>query len=456
MTGKWNSIEAVVKITERCNIDCTYCYVFNKGDDGFEFHPAYMGEEVVQQLAAFLSDGARDSGAQEVIIDFHGGEPLMMKKRRFDRMCCTLIEKITPACRLKLNLQTNGMLVDSEWIKLFEKYQVGVGVSLDGPEQVNDAERIDHNGKGTHARAVAGIRLLQQAHVDGRIRSVGLLSVAQQSGDAKAIYDHFVKELQVSSYNVLLPIDTHDSFEPESAGAYAKFLRDAFDVWAAGEAPRPNVRLFSDTIRFLNAGQAATAGWKKSHSSGHLILTIASNGDIGPDDSLRTANKLLFGKHNVATATLQAFLAAPEQRALFDAYKTLPEKCGECAWKNLCKGGSANGRIVNRFSAAEGFKNPSVLCGVLQDFYSHIAATLLQNGMKYETLKTSLIHDEGAWQSYAKACAFSVDGKFVSNNATTPVAINFHQSPASGSVFVARPSEGKTPISHADKENEMH
>ena len=427
MTGKWNSIEAVVKITERCNIDCTYCYVFNKGDDSFEFHPAVIGEAVIQQLAIFLSDGARDSGAQEVMVDFHGGEPLMMKKRRFDAMCHVLVEKITPVCRLKLNLQTNGMLVDAEWIKLFEKYQINVGVSLDGPAKINDAERIDHNGHGTHARAVAGIRLLQQAHSEGRTRSVGLLSVAQQNADAKAIYEHFVNELQVKGYNILLPIDTHDSFKPETADAYAKFLRDAFDQWAAGDAPRPHVRLFLDTIRFLNAGQAATAGWRKSRSSGHLIITIASNGDVGPDDSLRTANKSLFARHNVADATLQSFLEAPEQRALFEAYNTLPEKCVSCAWKNLCKGGSANGRIVNRFSSADGFKNPSVLCGVLQDFYSHVAVSLLKSGLKYETLTASLIHDEGSWLSYDKKCSFSSGSEFAWKEAKRGVAIKFSE-----------------------------
>jgi len=36
------TIEVVLKLTERCNIDCTYCYVFNKGDESYKKHPKYF------------------------------------------------------------------------------------------------------------------------------------------------------------------------------------------------------------------------------------------------------------------------------------------------------------------------------------------------------------------------------------------------------------------------------
>ena len=36
-------IEAVIKVTERCNINCDYCYVYHKGNDDFRINRDLCG-----------------------------------------------------------------------------------------------------------------------------------------------------------------------------------------------------------------------------------------------------------------------------------------------------------------------------------------------------------------------------------------------------------------------------
>ncbi|MGW7453893.1 hypothetical protein [Streptomyces sp. NPDC054787] len=39
---------------------------------------------------------------------------------------------------VRFELQTNGTLLTEPWLDLFERYEVVVGVSLDGPPTAND------------------------------------------------------------------------------------------------------------------------------------------------------------------------------------------------------------------------------------------------------------------------------------------------------------------------------
>jgi molybdenum cofactor biosynthesis enzyme MoaA len=37
----------VLKVTQRCNLNCDYCYVYNRGDDSWRGRPAFISDAVV-------------------------------------------------------------------------------------------------------------------------------------------------------------------------------------------------------------------------------------------------------------------------------------------------------------------------------------------------------------------------------------------------------------------------
>jgi uncharacterized protein len=400
-------IEAVVKITERCNINCTYCYVFNKGDESYKLHDPYMKPDVIEALADFLVAGAADIGAGQVKIDFHGGEPLMMKKRRFDEMCALFESKIRPHYELGFNLQTNGMLVDEEWIQLFRRYDIGIGVSLDGPEAANDAERVDHFGRGTYKRAKQGLDLLIAARREGLIPGLGILTVANPALDAKEVYDHFVRDMDIDAIDFLLPIDSHESFDAANEGAYGDFLCKLYDIWREGEDSAAHVRIMETIRGFLFGGDAVSSQYWEARNGGNTIITVASNGDIGPDDSLRTLNLGLFSKFNIRKHTLVDFLNSQEIQEIVRAENSLPDECVECAWQSICRGGASNGRLINRYSSSRGFNTPSILCSSLQALYAHAAADTLRSGLGFEKLQANLIQEPSVLKRYDQPCGFA-------------------------------------------------
>ena len=71
--------------------------------------------------------------------------------------------------RLHNNFQTNGTLLNEEWCRFFHENNFLIGLSLDGPQELHDAYRLDKGGKPTFQRVLAAARLLQQHNVEFNI-----------------------------------------------------------------------------------------------------------------------------------------------------------------------------------------------------------------------------------------------------------------------------------------------
>ena len=68
-----------------------------------------------------------------------------------------------PGQTIEHTLQTNGTKLDEEWAAFFAEHGFLIGLSMDGPEDIHDAQRVDKGGKGTHAQVMRAARLLPEA-----------------------------------------------------------------------------------------------------------------------------------------------------------------------------------------------------------------------------------------------------------------------------------------------------
>ena len=106
----------------QCNIQCQYCYQHPMRDAGSVPHRYDMAK----MLAALEAEG-RPFG-------LFGGEALLMPKEDLESLWAWGFARYG-----RNAVQTNGSLIDDDHIRMFRQYRVHVGVSIDGPGELNDA-----------------------------------------------------------------------------------------------------------------------------------------------------------------------------------------------------------------------------------------------------------------------------------------------------------------------------
>ena len=57
---------------------------------------------------------------------------------------------------------SNGTLIDEKMANLIHMYDIKVTISIDGPEEIHDLNRVDAAGKGSFSRVIRGIEMLNQ------------------------------------------------------------------------------------------------------------------------------------------------------------------------------------------------------------------------------------------------------------------------------------------------------
>ena len=383
---KWDRMEVILKITERCNINCTYCYFFNLDNDDYKQHPAYMSAETIAAAGTFIAQAALQAGVREVQLDLHGGEPMMMKKARFDEMCRVFQEALAEVPKVRIVMQTNATLIDDEWIAIFAKYDIGIGISLDGPKEYHDKFRVDHQGRGTYDATIAGLRKLQVAMADKRLTrsGVGIICVIDPDQDARAIFRHFVHDLGLKSLHFLLPMLDHDKIEPGYQEKISHYLCELFAAWTELGDPQVTVRYFRRLLALLLGGEKFPETYTELMAD-NIAYTIASNGDVGPADDLRnTFPQLFWTKSNVRDSTLEAFYHHPVVSAHTTAALQRHASCGTCCWGQICDGGDFVGTEAFRYSRANDFNNPSVYCDSLQTLLTKMVEFSVARGVSFD------------------------------------------------------------------------
>ncbi len=381
-----NSLNLVLKVTERCNLNCSYCYYFNGLDQSFKERPAYLSHYILKDIIYFLSQGITELGIKNLGISIHGGEPLLIPKERFISICEEIEHGLSPKLdNLCFSIQTNGVLIDKEWIKIFERFNISVGISLDGPQKYHDKYRVYHSGKGSYSKVEKAIRLMQQENYN-----FGILSVIDPTNDPELIYDHLITSLGITGLDFLWPDFTHDRLPPHPAIKYGEFITEIFKIWSKRDEPKVRIRFLNSYLQIFLGGSSLIygIGANKNLEELHLI-TIRSNGEISPTDELMSTDPITttLTHQLVQNTTLRTVLNLPIFDELTRAFSIVPNDCKNCCWEVCCKGGG----ITNRFSNKNRFANKSIYCDGLKIFFSNLFQYLVKSGIPYQEIEKRLL-----------------------------------------------------------------
>lgn len=364
--------EFIVKIHSRCDLSCKYCYMYEMADQSWRSRPKRMEPATVVALATRIAEHAAAYSLDSVQLVLHGGEPLLAGPDFIRQVVDTVRKAVEPATRLDVGLQTNGVLLDAGFLKLFDELGVQVGVSLDGDAGSHDRHRRRANGEGSHAAVVRGLDLLTSEPFKHLFS--GLLCTIDPRNDPVGTYRALLA-FQPPAIDFLLPHGNWSAPPPGRVpGApetpYGDWLLKIFDRWYHTAGPAPRVRLFSEIIKVLLGGSSAS---EEVGLSPIAMVVVETDGSIEQSDLLKSAypGAPATGLH-VARDSFDDVLRLPGVAARQIGDRALAGDCVTCGIRRVCGGGL----YAHRYRAGSGFANPSVYCPDLLRLIPYIRDTV--------------------------------------------------------------------------------
>ena len=346
----------LIKVASRCNINCTYCYVYNLGDSGWAEMPNHISQETTQAVANALNELAHIQTRPFAVV-LHGGEPLLLGPRKLARVLSTLRSAVPSEC--SFGLQTNAILISEDILDVCFRHRTTVSVSIDGPKHVHDRWRVGHDDKGTYDKVLEGIERLRR-HPNSHFLFSGLLAVIDPASDPREVYEFF-KTLDPPGIDFLYRDGNHtrlpDGKESLRSTEYGQWLARLVDIYLYDQDPLP-IRFIDDLIRLLLGGKGTKDG---AGLTDFGILVIDTDGSITKNDTLKSSfnGADRFVKNwSVHTTSLSEILNSDEFAESHELQRPTSKICLSCPELRVCGGGMT----LHRWRDVNEYDNTSVYC----------------------------------------------------------------------------------------------
>lgn len=344
----------LVKLASRCNLNCDYCYVYHMGDEAWRLQPKLMSMGTVDALGRSLARLVASQGVPLSVI-FHGGEPLLMGPERFEAVCAAI--RFHVGFKVGLHVQTNGLLLSDRVIDACERHDVGVSISIDGPQDIHDRHRQDRRGRSSHTSVVAAIQRLVRHRAGPRLFS-GLLAVIDLSADPGKVYS-FLKSTGTPSIDFLYRDGNHDVLplgkSNQDSTEYGEWMSRLLDIYLADKTPI-RIRVLDDMLRLLLGGHSVKEGVGQA---AYGILVVETDGTVTKNDTLKSAGGAdRFDNKWSVQAGFEVMIASAEFEAYHRTQRPSAAKCLTCPELAVCGGGMP----THRWSTHNGLNNPTVFC----------------------------------------------------------------------------------------------
>ena len=373
-----------------CNLDCTYCYYLHKEELYPKGNKWKMENDCLESYIRQYID-AQPAGTAEVTFAWQGGEPTLLGLDFFQRCVDIQSAHTRPGLKIANTLQTNGVLLDDDWCRFFLKHGFLIGLSIDGPAELHDAYRVDHQGKGSHSKVIAAMRRLKKFGVDFN----ALVVVNRTNGDHGSRIYRYLRDAGCQ-FLQFIPIveragtgrhaegpvgesavDTpfHEAASAVSSRSvlpeqFGRFLCDVFDEWIQRDVGRVFVQIFDQALSAWVGVEPSLCVFRKTCGR---ALAMEHNGDVYSCDHF-VEPAYLLGNLNVIP--LEELVNSGQQQDFGDAkLKTLPQYCVNCEVRHACNGECPKNRFLRTPDGEHGL---NYLCAGYRLFFNHIDSPMQQ------------------------------------------------------------------------------
>ena len=343
-----------VNPTERCNLNCTYCYI-----------PEDMRRTGIHMEAGDLIKalgGLKDYFAEHVEpprkpqIIFHGAEPLLNKKAVF-----SAIEKY--ANDYNFGLQTNATQLDNEAITFLRDHEVSIGLSLDGPEEeVTDRTRQTFGGKSIHHTVLDAMEKLRGYDTYSVITTSTTQNLDELTKMVELFHAYEVPTCMLNQVRCTLPgARTVRPDDADMAQAFIAALERSHQLYKE-TGRKIIVANFANILLSILAPTARRLMCDISPcGGGRAFFALAPNGDLFPCSEFIGLEE--FNGGNLFKDKIDDVLKTEAFRKVTERNVDEFQPCSSCAIKHFC----GSPCPAEAFEMNGGQKNVGAFCGFYEE-----------------------------------------------------------------------------------------
>ncbi len=313
--------------TERCNLNCTYCYIPEEMRKGGK----HMAEEelfgALERLKAYFKRVVPEGRLPQVI--FHGAEVMLVREAMFGG-----IEKYKDDFRF--GIQTNATLLGDDDIEFLKANDVSIGLSLDGHTAgIADKTRTDWAGRGTFEKVCDIMDKLRGYPGFNVISTVTTENMAHLSRMVEFLHEREVPSCMLNMLRCTLPASR--ALKPDDSTVAEHFIAalDRTHELYKRTGRKLVVVNFANILISILAPTARRLLCDVSPcGGGRGFFALAPNGDLFPCSEFIGLPKFNGGnlfKEDVETVLTSAPFRLVTERNVEDF-----EPCRSCAIRPFC------------------------------------------------------------------------------------------------------------------------
>lgn len=186
------SLQLTLIVTERCTLRCRYCVYTGTYDYARTHSSTDMSVETafraVDYLARQNEHRSRSNPGRTPALGFYGGEPLL----RFDLLKAVVEHTERIGFRCSYSITTNGTVDDLDVVSFLVKKGFAIAVSLDGPPEEHDRNRVFPSGQGSFERAYGFLQKVRRESERANGKAPYLvLTCADRATDLRRVCEFF-------------------------------------------------------------------------------------------------------------------------------------------------------------------------------------------------------------------------------------------------------------------------
>ncbi len=381
-----------------CQASCKYCFGPHKG--------AVMDPETAHETVRFVHDIARECGMDKIDIIFHGGEPLLAPQSIWKILLKGLSEA-DDGISVNFSVQSNLWNLNEGFIELFKTYNVDVGTSLDGPEDICDINR----GTGYFSKTMPQIeRLLSEGMRPGVI-----CTFTKQTAGHAVDSMRFFRDLGISPgiHCAVKAMNANDDPYSLTAEEYAGMIKDLYP-WYVSNSRYIRISTLDNYCR------AAAHGTPQVCTMGDCLgtfLAISPTGDITSCQRLTGMKEFVMG--NVSDHPgIRQLMESDAAENLKKRQAEVKKRCSGCGYYEICKGGC----YYNAVSSGDNVIDP--LCEAYKSIYSFLEERFAEEITSEENVEAVMADTHTADEDPSP----SVDNPFLKKGPYISLASSVHPS----------------------------